>query len=146
MAFPSINAGADGYKVVAVVDASGTYAKMAHKITLARVVQVSVVPMDTAAIASERQRTWHRDDAQQWAEIYTRIFPAKPLLIETCMKAQSVQKDGEALDSARNHHTRPSTLRRLRSRWPSRGRESGARTLRPGRAPRTPRRQVTNRC
>jgi hypothetical protein len=125
MAFPSINAGADGYKVVAVVDASGTYSKMAHRITLARVVQASVVPMDIAAIASERQRTWHRDDAQQWAEIYTRIFPAKPLLIETYMKAQCVQKDGGALDSACNHQTQQSTLRRSRSRWPSRGRESG---------------------
>jgi hypothetical protein len=140
MAFPSINAGADGYKVVAVVDASGTYSKMAHRITLARVVQASVVPMDIAAIASERQRTWHRDDAQQWAEIYTRIFPAKPLLIETYMKAQCVQKDGGALDSACNHQTQQSTLRRSRSRWPSRGRESGARTLRLGRAARTPRR------
>ncbi|MGM3312058.1 isochorismatase family protein, partial [Enterobacter hormaechei subsp. steigerwaltii] len=39
MAFPSISAVADGYKVFAVIDASGTYSKMAQEITLARVVQ-----------------------------------------------------------------------------------------------------------
>jgi nicotinamidase-related amidase len=101
MAFPSISAVADGYRVFAVVDASGTYSKMAQEITLARVVQAGVVPMDTAGVASELQRTWHRDDAQQWAEIYTKIFPAYQLLIESYAKAQDVQKKGEALDSAR---------------------------------------------
>ncbi len=53
MAFPAISAAYDGYKVSAVVDASGTYSKMAQETTLARVVQAGVVPMDTAAVASE---------------------------------------------------------------------------------------------
>ncbi|MCL6712377.1 hydrolase [Pseudoxanthomonas sp. z9] len=101
MAFPSIAAVADGYQVFAVIDASGTYSKMAEEITLARVVQAGVVPMDTAAVASELQKTWHRDDAQQWAEIYTRIFPNYQLLIESYTKAQDVQKNHEALDSQR---------------------------------------------
>ncbi|MGO4152618.1 isochorismatase family protein [Cupriavidus sp. YAF13] len=101
MAFPSISAVADGYRVFAVVDASGTYSKMAQEITLARVVQAGVVPMDTAAVASELQKTWHRDDAMQWAEIYTKIFPAYQLLIESYTKAQNVVKDSEVLDSAR---------------------------------------------
>jgi nicotinamidase-related amidase len=101
MAFPAISAVQDGYKVFAVVDASGTYSKMAQEITLARVVQAGVVPMDTAAVASEIQRTWHRPDAQQWAEVYTRIFPEYQLLIESYGKAQAVAKSGEALDSQR---------------------------------------------
>ncbi|MGO4155249.1 isochorismatase family protein [Cupriavidus sp. YAF13] len=101
MAFPSISAVADGFRVFAVVDASGTYSKMAQEITLARVVQAGVVPMDTAAVASELQKTWHRDDAMQWAEIYTKIFPAYQLLIESYTKAQNVVKDSEVLDSAR---------------------------------------------
>jgi nicotinamidase-related amidase len=101
MAFPSISAVADGYKVFAVVDASGTYSKMAQEITLARVVQAGVVPMDTAAVASELQRSWNRDDALQWAEIYTKIFPAYQLLIESYMKAQDVEKNHEVLDSQR---------------------------------------------
>ena len=60
-----------------------------------------MVPMDTAAVASELQKTWHRDDAQQWAEIYTQIFPNYQLLIESYMKAQDVQKNHEVLDSQR---------------------------------------------
>jgi len=102
MAFPSIAAVADGYQVFAVVDASGTYSKMAEEITLARVVQAGVVPMDTAAVASEIQRTWNREDAQQWAAIYTQIFPNYQLLIESYQKAQDVQKNHEQLDSQRS--------------------------------------------
>lgn len=101
MAFPSIAAAADGYKVFAVVDASGTYSKMAQEITLARVVQAGVVPIDTAAVASELQKTWHRDDAQEWAQLYTLIFPPYQLLIESYLKAQEVISNSEQLDSAR---------------------------------------------
>jgi nicotinamidase-related amidase len=101
MAFPSIAAVSEGYKVFAVVDASGTYSKMAQEITLARVVQAGVVPMDTAAVASELQQSWNRPDAQEWAEIYTKIFPAYQLLIESYAKARDVQKNNEMLDSQR---------------------------------------------
>jgi nicotinamidase-related amidase len=101
MAFPAISAVQAGYKVFAVVDASGTYSKMAQEITLARVVQAGVVPMDTAAVASEIQRTWNRPDALQWAEVYTRIFPEYQLLIESYGKAQAVARSGEPLDSQR---------------------------------------------
>ncbi|MDP9804443.1 isochorismatase family protein [Acinetobacter calcoaceticus] len=101
MAFPAISAVAEGYKVFAVIDASGTYSKMAEEITLARVVQAGVVPMDTAAVASEIQKTWNRDDALEWAQVYTQIFPAYQLLIESYTKAQEVIKNSEVLDSAR---------------------------------------------
>jgi nicotinamidase-related amidase len=101
MAFPSINAVHEGYRVFAVIDASGTYSKMAQEITLARVVQAGVVPMDTAAVASELQRTWNREDAQAWAEIYTKIFPSYQLLIESYAKAQRVVTEHEELDSRR---------------------------------------------
>lgn len=101
MAFPAISAVHEGYKVFAVVDASGTYSKMAQEITLARVVQAGVVPMDTAAVASELQKTWHREDAQTWAEVYTKIFPPYALLIESYSKAQEVITKNEQLDSTR---------------------------------------------
>jgi len=99
MAFPAISAVHDGYKVFAVIDASGTYSKMAEEITLARIVQAGVVPMDTAAVASELQRTWHRDDAQEWAQVYTKIFPPYQLLIESYGKALEVVTEHEVLDS-----------------------------------------------
>ena len=102
MAFPAIAAVHEGYKVFAVIDASGTYSKMAQEITLARVVQAGVVPMDTAAVASELQKTWHRDDAQEWAEIYTKIFPPYALLIESYARAQEVVTKHEQPDSMRS--------------------------------------------
>jgi nicotinamidase-related amidase len=101
MAFPSIAAVSAGYKVFAVVDASGTYSKMAQEITLARMLQAGVVPMDTAAVASELQQTWHRDDALQWAQVYTQIFPEYALLMESYAKAQDVERKHETLDSQR---------------------------------------------
>ena len=64
MAFPAISAIAEGYQVFCVIDASGTYSKMAEEITLARIVQAGAVPMDTAAVCSEIQRTWNRPDAE----------------------------------------------------------------------------------
>jgi nicotinamidase-related amidase len=88
MAFPAISAVQDGYKVFAVVDASGTYSKMAQEITLARIVQAGVVPVDTAAVCSEIQTTWNRPDAGQWAEAYSTLFPPYQLLIESHAKAQ----------------------------------------------------------
>lgn len=102
MAFPSISAVAAGYQVFAVIDASGTYSKMAQEVTLARVVQAGVVPMDTAAVCSEVQRTWNRPDAAQWAEAYSAVFPHYQLLIESYAKAQAVATEHEPLDSQRN--------------------------------------------
>jgi nicotinamidase-related amidase len=101
MAFPAISAVHEGYKVFAVVDASGTYSKMAQEITLARVVQAGVVPIDTGAVASELQRTWNRKDALEWAEVYTKIFPPYRLLIESYNKAQEVVKKDEMLELQR---------------------------------------------
>jgi nicotinamidase-related amidase len=99
VAFPAIAAAHEGYKVFAVVDASGTYSKMAEEITLARIVQAGVVPMDTAAVASELQKTWNRGDANDWAEIYAKIFPSYQLVIESYMKARQVEADHQQLDA-----------------------------------------------
>lgn len=71
-----------------VIDASGTYSKMAQEITLARVVQAGAVPMDTAAVCSEIQRTWNRPDAEEWAKAYEAVFPEYQLLIESYLKAR----------------------------------------------------------
>ena len=101
MAFPAISAVQDGYKVFAVLDASGTYSKMAQETTLARIAQAGVVPIDTAAVVSEIQKTWTRPDALQWAEAYSAIFPHYQLLIESHLKAQEVVNDHEQLDSLR---------------------------------------------
>jgi hypothetical protein len=85
---------------LAVIDASGTYSKMPQEITLARVVQAGIVPMDTTAVASELQQTWNRADASEWAEVYTKLFPPFALLIESYTKAQEVTTKHEQFDSA----------------------------------------------
>ena len=102
MAFPAISAIAEGYQVFVVIDASGTYSKMAQEITLARVVQAGAVPMDTAAVCSEIQRTWNRPDAEEWAKAYEAVFPEYQHLIESYLKAREVEHNNEQLDSERN--------------------------------------------
>ena len=74
---------------------------MAQEITLARVVQAGVVPIDTAGVCSEIQKTWNREDALQWAEAYSAVFPPYQLLIESYTKAQEVVKNSEQPDSQR---------------------------------------------
>ncbi|NEN75156.1 hydrolase [Pelistega sp. NLN82] len=101
MAFPAISAIAEGYQVFVVVDASGTYSKMAEEITLARVVQAGAVPMDTAAVCAEIQQTWNLPNPEEWAKAYEAVFPEYQLLIESYAKAREVERTGEQLDSTR---------------------------------------------
>ena len=100
MAFPAISAVADGYQVFAVIDASGTYTKMAQEITPARVVRAGVVPMDTAAVASELQKLEPCGCGRMGTGVHT-DFPAYQLLIESYTKAQDVVNNNEILDSQR---------------------------------------------
>jgi hypothetical protein len=74
---------------------------MAQEITLARIVQAGVVPIDTAAVASELQKTWNRQDAAEWTKVYTMLFPSYQLLIESYAKAREVEQRHEQLDSQR---------------------------------------------
>ncbi len=93
MAFPSISAVADGYRVYAVVDASGNWNKMATELTVARIMQAGVIAIDTVAVISELQKTWNRADATEFANLYADYaMPDYRLLIESYDKAQAVQK------------------------------------------------------
>ncbi len=98
MAFPAINSAvAEGYKVFAVIDASGTYSKMAQEITGAYRTGWRVVLMDTAAVALSC-KALNREDAAAGRRLY-QVFPAYQLLIESYSKAQDVVKNNEMLDS-----------------------------------------------
>ena len=101
LAFPCLSAVAAGYRVFAVVDASGTVSRMASDLTIARLAQAGVVPIDTMATLSELQGSWNRPDAEQWAGVYAEAMPHYRLLIESYLKAQQVARDGEELDSRR---------------------------------------------
>ncbi|MBI5767703.1 MAG: isochorismatase family protein [Verrucomicrobia bacterium] len=104
MAFPTISARAAGYKVYAVVDASGNWSKLATELTIARITQADAVPIDTVAIVSELQQTWNRPDALEFANIYADYaMPHYRLLIESYSKAQDVARKGAEtkLDAAK---------------------------------------------
>jgi len=95
MAFPALSAIAEGYKVFVIPDASGNWDAMATQITLVRMVQAGVVPIDTYAALAEIMKTWNRPDAMRFAEIMSEhIVPHYQLLIESFAKAQDVEKNG----------------------------------------------------
>jgi len=50
VAFPALQAKADGYKVCAVMDASGNRSEMASRTTLARLAQGGVIPVSKNAV------------------------------------------------------------------------------------------------
>ena len=94
LAFPAISAVAAGYKVYAVVDASGNWSKMATDLTVARLAQAGVIPVDTFAVIAELQQTWNRPDALDYANLFgEHIIPNYRLLIESSAKEQSVLQE-----------------------------------------------------
>lgn len=99
MAFPAISAVSEGFQVFVVPDASGAPTKMAEELTVTRLAQLGVVPMDVTACVSEVQRTWHREDAQEWMQLWTEMLPGYQLLVESHQRAQEAQRVNEPLDS-----------------------------------------------
>ena len=89
--FPALDALAAGYKVYAVIDASGDPSEMASRTTVARFVQAGVVPISASGVLCELQRTWNRPDAMQFARLYTMIAPNYGAVIESYQRAQEVQ-------------------------------------------------------
>ncbi len=93
LAFPAICAVEAGYKVYAVVDASGNWSKMATDLTIARLVQAGVIPIDTFAVVGELQQTWNRPDALEYAKLFgEHILPNYRLLMESHSKAQEAAR------------------------------------------------------
>lgn len=95
MALPAFSAIEEGYTVYCVIDASGNRSKMSTDITIARIVQAGVRPIDTFAVISEIMITWNRPDAANIAGVAAEyVLPGARLLMESYGKAQSVQRDG----------------------------------------------------
>jgi len=88
--FPALDAKAAGFKVYAVIDASGDPSEMASRTTLARFVQAGIIPTSTNAVLGEIQRTWNRSDANDYAKLYTMVAPNYGALMESYQKAQEV--------------------------------------------------------
>ena len=92
VAFPALAALADGYRVYAVMDASGDPSEFASRVTLARFTQAGVVPTSANAVICEFQRHWNRPNNAEWAELYTMVAPNYGAVIESYQKAQEVGK------------------------------------------------------
>jgi nicotinamidase-related amidase len=88
--FPALDATAAGFKVYAVIDASGDPSEMASRITLARFAQAGVVPISANAALCELQRTWNRPNAAEVAQLYTMVAPNYAAVMESYNRAQDV--------------------------------------------------------
>src|SRR4051812_46220434 len=90
--FPALDAKAAGFKVYAVMDASGDPSEMASRTTLARFIQAGVIPRSANAVICEVHRTWNRPDAAELAKLYTMVPPNYRAVMESYQKAQEVVK------------------------------------------------------
>jgi nicotinamidase-related amidase len=93
--FPALDAKAAGFKVYAVMDASGDPSEMASRTTLGRFVQAGIVPTSANAVICEMHRTWNRPDAAQLAELYTMVSPNYRAVMESYQKAQDVARESK---------------------------------------------------
>jgi nicotinamidase-related amidase len=93
VAFPALQAKADGYEVYAVMDASGDMSEMASDVTLARMTAAGIIPVTTNVALCELQRTWNRADAAKWGALYGELVPHYKAVSESYGKAQDVVKE-----------------------------------------------------
>ena len=90
--FPALDAKAAGFKVYAVMDASGDPSEFASRTTLARLTQAGVIPTSANAVICEVHRTWNRPDAAELAQLYTMVSPNYRAVMESYDKAQAVAR------------------------------------------------------
>jgi nicotinamidase-related amidase len=88
--FPALDAKAAGFKVYAVMDASGDPSEMVSRTTLARFTQAGIVPTTANAVLCEIHRTWHRPEAAALAKRYAIVVPNYAAVMESYQKAQDV--------------------------------------------------------
>jgi hypothetical protein len=88
--FPALDAKAAGFKVYAVIDASGDPSDMVSRTTLARFTQAGIVPTTANAVLCEIHRTWHRPEAAALAKRYAIVVPNYAAVMESYQKAQDV--------------------------------------------------------
>jgi nicotinamidase-related amidase len=86
--FPALDAKAAGFRVYAVMDASGDPSEMTSRTTLARLAQAGVIPTTANAVLSEAHRTWARPEAAELANLYARVAPNYAAVIESYTKAR----------------------------------------------------------
>src|SRR4051812_28449935 len=94
--FPALDAKLAGFKVYAVIDASGDPSEMASRTSIARFAQGGVIPTSTNAVLSEVHRTWNRPEAAQIGALYAHVSPNYAAVVESYQKAQEVARQSPA--------------------------------------------------
>ena len=90
--FPALDATAAGFKVYAVIDASGDPSELASRTSLARFAQAGVIPTSTNAVICELHRTWNRPEAAALAQLYAMVAPNYRAVMESFQRAQEALK------------------------------------------------------
>lgn len=76
VAFPALDALAEGYEVHVVVDAIGGVSRAAHDAAMQRMVQAGARPISVLALACELQRDWGRPHADRLRTVMRAYFAA----------------------------------------------------------------------
>ena len=92
VAFPALQSQADGYNVLAVMDASGDVSKLASDAAMLRMANAGIAPVTTNTILSETHRTWNRKDAASWGALYSELVPHYRAVAESYQRAQEAAK------------------------------------------------------
>jgi nicotinamidase-related amidase len=92
VAFPALQARAEGYKVYAVIDASGDRSEVAQRATVQRMAQAGIIPVTTNVVLAELQRTWARPDSARWGALYSELVPAYRAAVESYWSAQAAAR------------------------------------------------------
>jgi hypothetical protein len=91
--FPALDAMAAGFKVYAVIDASGDPSELESRTTLARFTQAGVIPTTANAVICEIHRTWNRPEAAELAQLYTMVAPNYRAVMESYQTALEVSNN-----------------------------------------------------
>ena len=92
VAFPALQARAEGYTVYAVMDASGDMSEAAAQAALARMTQAGIIPVTTNVVMAELQRTWARPDSARWGALYGELVPHYRAVIESYQRARTAAR------------------------------------------------------
>lgn len=74
VAFPTLDALRDGYRVYFVADAIGGVSRAAHESAIQRMIQAGATPITVLGLACELQRDWGRPEAERLRAIMREYF------------------------------------------------------------------------
>jgi len=98
VAFPALDAKAQGFNVYAVHDASGDPSEFASRITIARLAQAGVIPTSANAVLCEFQQHWNRGaDNERFAALYGMVAPNYGAVAESYVRAQQAAREQQAV-------------------------------------------------